>query len=338
PSVASAASNAAQTPTSVAKPADKPLPLSSEIKLTENEKTFCRGRPSSCVFVASLAANRTDDELSVAVATHFQKWGVPSTVKVLRDTCNRPYAFVQYSNNLEAKRAIKFGHNSILNGRNIRCEQAKVNRTLFLSSLTVFTEKAIEKHLTDFGEIEQLAQSDPAGVLVESHSAKGSKAWYCKFVYRDDAIRAFANLSEGNNFEVEWAQNIDTCNNDPEIEELESKPSFDKFSIFVGQLSPNIKDKELKERFSRHGMITHVDLIRKPGNTFAFVKFEDESSAASAVERENHSMLCGKTMHVQYRETFVNPSRSFDRVKGIALAPPPINLNRRYSNTRNEKP
>ena len=68
----------------------------------------------------------SDDALCVSVTDHFKQWGTLATVKVLRDTCNRPYAFVQYTTDSDSKLAIEKGHNSVLDGRNIS-EAAKVN-------------------------------------------------------------------------------------------------------------------------------------------------------------------------------------------------------------------
>lgn len=45
----------------------------SEIKSESTEKDEFRGRPSSCVFVASLASSKTDDELSISVTNHFEQ-------------------------------------------------------------------------------------------------------------------------------------------------------------------------------------------------------------------------------------------------------------------------
>lgn len=40
---------------------------------SSTEKEEFRGRPSSCVFVASLASTKTDDELSISVTKHFEQ-------------------------------------------------------------------------------------------------------------------------------------------------------------------------------------------------------------------------------------------------------------------------
>ncbi|RLV96348.1 Meiotic activator RIM4 [Spathaspora sp. JA1] len=315
--------------------------------MNEDDQNFIRGRPSACVFVASLCSNMTDDELCISVTNHFQKWGKLATVKVLRDTCNRPYAFVQYTKDEDSRLAIEEGHNSILDGRNIRCEAAKVNRTLFISSKSFFSEELIRDRLSEFGEIEELVPSNSkGGIFVSSIAPRGYKHWFCKFVYRDDAIRAFANLTEENLYRVDWAQNIDKANSknhisfrynsqsDDNDENLDMKLKFDKYSIFVGHLNSETQESDLQERFERHGTISEMNLVKKPNNTFAFIKYQEESSAASAVERENHSMFCGKTMHVQYREVHL-PASKATSFNGVALAPPPINLSKRLSPTSN---
>ncbi|KAI3405539.2 hypothetical protein KGF56_001557 [Candida oxycetoniae] len=301
----------------------------------EDENDFVRGRPSACVFVASLRSTMTDDDLCISVTDHFQKWGPLATVKVLRDTSNRPYAFVQYLKEEDSKLAIEMGHNSLLNGRNIRCEAAKVNRTLFFTAKSFVSEEYIRKILDRFGEIEELVPSNSRGQIFSdfSSTSRGHKNWYCKFVYRDDAIKAFASLTEEGVYKIDWAQNIDKSNqasdNSDADSKVEIKVKFDKFSVFVGQLSPDVSEAELRKRFERHGEITNLNLVKKVNNTFAFISFKNESSAASSVEAENHSMLSGKTMHVQYREVQVRTKTT--KNFSVALAPPPINLGKRSS-------
>lgn len=307
-----------------------------------------RGRPSSCVFVASLCSSKTDDELCLSVTNEFSKWGKLATVKVLRDLLNRPYAFVQYTNDEDAKLAISKGHNSVLDGRNLRCEAAKVNRTIFVAFKYLKNEKVVNEAFGKYGEIEQIAACDEFGnyknkMKLESES---SRFWFCKYAFRDDAIKAFANLSENPSLLVQWAQNIDDNPNDTSRNSeystkktlADGKQKFDKFSVFVGQLKSTTTEKELVDRFKKHGNVVECTLLKKPTNTFGFIKFESESSAASAVEVENHSMFKDKTMHVQYREIQgqAKPPKSAPiSNQGIPLAPPPINLNKK--NTQNSK-
>jgi hypothetical protein len=55
-----------------------------------------KGEPEACLFVASLNAQRSDEQLTESVTRHFIKWGSLMGVKVMKDWMNRPYAFVQF--------------------------------------------------------------------------------------------------------------------------------------------------------------------------------------------------------------------------------------------------
>lgn len=298
-------------------------------KTYDQESKEVRGRPSACVFVASLSSNISDDVLCQSVTNHFKQWGKLTLVKVLRDPANRPYAFVQYARDEDADKAISEGQHSILNGRTVRCEKARVNRTLYLQVASPgFVEKVMKKLLSRFGEIERLVAVNDQFDCINS-SKTPNKTWFCKYVYRQDAISAFANLKSKVNWNVEWAQNLeDEYKNIPEV-------TIDKNSIFVGHLDPRISKEELLERFEKHGKIKEAILVNRPLSNFAFIKFETKEAAASAVECENHSMFKYKTIHVQYRELYNNYRRKYsnedENESGLKLnlAPPPVNFKRR---------
>lgn len=294
-----------------------------------------RGKPSACVFVASLCASKTDDELWESVTNHFSVYGKISAVKVLRDTANRPYAFVQYNNDTDSNKAIKLGNNSILDGRSLRCEAAKVNRTLFVNFFQILSVEEVKSTLSEFGEIEDYSSANNFGTINYDRFNR-SRFWFVKFVYRDDAIRAFANLTNDANYEVKWAQNIDNGNSfrstyTPVKRNQERRASFDRFSIFIGQLSQETTEDDLQERFSKHGKIESINLVHKDNNVFAFIKFEEETGAARSVESENHSMFMKKTIHVQYKEYHGMKPRPLKELKGIQLAPSPINSVKKFN-------
>lgn len=156
---------------------------------TSTTETRRRGRPSSCVFVASLSAMHSDDHLCKSVHNHFKQWGEITLVKVLRDQVNRPYAFVQYTNDRDAASALAGAQHNTLDGRTIRCEPARVNRTLFVTPLNddLANESTVEEFLGQYGELEELVYSNFAPGGTKKHHS-----WFAKFAYRDDAIRAYA--------------------------------------------------------------------------------------------------------------------------------------------------
>lgn len=290
-----------------------------------------RVKPSSCVFVASLRSNRADDDLCRSVTSHFSRFGKLVSVKVLRDLANRPYAFVQYTNDEDCKIAIELGHNAVLDGRRLRCEAAKVNRTLFISRARPMKLTEVEQKLSEYGETELIIASTENGNLISEPLPASAKClnWFVKFCYRDDAIGAFASMTNSADFHVEWAQNID--------DSTAGVPRIDKFSIFVGQLSGDVTEKDLRDRFTTHGEIEYISIKAKPGSSFAFITFKHEKSAAGAVAVENHSMFMSKTILVQYKEV---TSKAASKMilsprTPIALAPPPINIRRGLVNNEN---
>ena len=172
-------------------------------------------RPSSCIFVASLAATLTDAELNASVTKEFKKYGKIVSVKVLRDPANRPYAFVQYASDEDALNALSQAQGTTLNNRNIRCERAKVNRTVFISSnfaenldnkLTV--ERVVDL-MSKFGELEQVVPSRDQLYKKNYYPSEVANSWFIQYAYRDDAIRAYLQMKLNYEYMVEWAQNVD---------------------------------------------------------------------------------------------------------------------------------
>lgn len=317
-------------------------------------------RPSSCIFVASLAAALTDSELNASVSKQFSEYGKIVSVKVLRDPANRPYAFVQYMSDEEALNALAQSQGITLNNRTIRCERAKVNRTVFISPK--FVNNVLENKLnvervvdlmSKFGELEQVVPSRDQMYKKNYYPSEIASSWFIQYAYRDDAIRAYLQMKLNYEYSVEWAQNVEVpprfnlLLSKAKINELEryererlgKEPIFiDNKSIFVGQLNLKVTKQLLCERFSAYGEIDNCNLIHKQeqGKCFAFIKYKSPASAAKALERENHSIFMDKILHVQIREVSNSRRGSQDNNKvfqgpQLNLAPPPLNTNRRAS-------
>lgn len=300
------------------KEAERKLPeKKNSQQVSKLPKSNLKGKPSSCVFVASLLATKTDSQLCETVLDRFKNFGDIVSVKVLRDQINRPYAFVQYTNDEDCLLAIAKCNNSILDGRTLRCEAAKVNRTIFISLFQSLNSRQINELVSKYGPTDLSIACDKSGFPLFSREGP-SQNWFLKFSYRDDAIKAFACLSDEGVYRVEWAQNID----DP----VPKKSNFDKFSIFIGQLNPRANEALVAEHFSHHGDIKEISVVHKPTSSFAFVTYEDEAAAAGAVALDNHTMFLGHNINVQYREISFTPRPTPTPSQPIALAPPPIRV------------
>ncbi|KAG0041339.1 hypothetical protein BGZ83_001968 [Gryganskiella cystojenkinii] len=264
----------------------------------EYEEGNALNEPEACLFVASLSSARTDGELHRSVTDHFGQWGGLLNVKVLKDWMQRPYSFVQFERVDDARRALVEAQNTVLDGRPIRIEQARVNRTLFIQKFPrETTEEEMRECLGQFGPLEKVNIFHDRGA-----TARFKRYAFAKFSYRDDAILAFVTLKTTSNWVVEWASNL-----------IQQNPII-KEAVFVGQLNFHlITEERLLDRFGEYGKITRLNLFKKPSvrtisgldrpaTAFAFIEYDNERSASRAIELTDGTEFLGKRIHTEYRE------------------------------------
>ncbi|CAO3609573.1 unnamed protein product [Cunninghamella echinulata] len=249
-----------------------------------------RGNPSACIFVASLNKEKTDEQLNITVYKHFEKWGNLVNVKVFKDWKSRPYAFVQYQRVCDAKVALEEAHGTILDNRAIRCESARVNRTLCVTSIQQPLNKDdVYEELQIFGPIEEICIENNNMVPVA----------YVRYHYRDDAIRAYLTLQTSiykSQWVVEWTANINS--------EQSQEIRYDKTCVYVGNIDKSIKKEDIKHRFKIYGEIVNITLIQKKDHkvTFGFIKYANEKEAKTAVDSQNGQSWYGHILAVAFRE------------------------------------
>lgn len=76
----------------------------------------------------------------------------------------------------------------------------------------------------------------------------------------------------------------------------------DQLNIFVGNLAPEVTEKDLSELFSRFGQVKSVQLPReiftdRPGG-FAFVEMPGKAHSLAAIANLNGKDLAGRPMRV----------------------------------------
>ncbi|CAG8455915.1 9638_t:CDS:2 [Ambispora leptoticha] len=281
-----------------------------------------RELPAACLFVASLSTNKPDAQLQKAVLEHFIKWGTVMNVKVLKDPQQRPYAFVQYENVSDARNALVQAHNTQIEGRLIRVEQARVNRTLFLGRLNRnFKEEDIKRLVAVYGETEDVH------LLRNYYTGRSKCCAFIKFCYRDDAIRAYISLRQNATYITEWATNIERAVPRPE--------DIDNLSIFVGWLNENLVTSDiLKQRFEKYGEIDDLNLINRQSArnselrpAFAFIKYKNEASVREAIKNENNALFLGRNIRVEPKE-----SPEFRQLKSELLRQQQLIRNRSLQN------
>jgi RNA recognition motif-containing protein len=258
-----------------------------------------KGPPQACLFVANLQPPEVGEE---RIREHFGQFGEVLKVKLIKDRSSRPYAFVQFSDVDDATEALK--SNKLFDGKRLRVERAKVNRTLFIAKLSRnTTNSGLREQAQKFGPVESVT-------IIKNHQTNKSKGCgFVKYSYREDAMDAFVGLKNVNHkWVVEWA----TSTNDPDT------LGVDKYNIFIGGLNPDEVTKEaIEAKFVEYGEIESASVINKedgadgseeppspgPRSAFAFVRYTDPSSSAAAIEAENGVEWLGRRIRVQYCES-----------------------------------
>ncbi|KAI3641221.1 hypothetical protein MIR68_000693 [Amoeboaphelidium protococcarum] len=261
-----------------------------------------KGDPQACIFVASLNSGKTLEQLHQSVLTHFQQYGPIVSVKVSIDNQNRPFAFVQFKSVQDANKARIKSQHSVIDSRAVRIEKAKVNRTLFVAKFSKqWSRGDIMEILEQFGPIEDFH------LLINNHTHQSKGSGFVKFIYREDALKAFACLKgQFKSWVVEWASDQFSVRNRQEV---------DYYSIFVGNLNLDLVNEDaLIEKFTEFGDIESMKLIdpemvsnkeaEDTGNNrrsaFCFITYSEMSSAARAISM-NEQMLMGCQLRVQYK-------------------------------------
>jgi len=70
--------------------------------------------------------------------------------------------------------------------------------------------------------------------------------------------------------------------------------------VYVGNLPPDIRNKDIEDLFHKYGDISFIDLKNKRGPPFAFVEFEDKRDAEDAVRARDGYDYDGYRLRVEF--------------------------------------
>ena len=169
--------------------------------IDKNLKNRKKPRPACSVFIGSLPSYISEEKLLSAIKFKFKEYGNILFVKILKDPKKRSYAFVQFSEENEAEKAVELTNNNVkIFNRFIRCEKAKVNRTLIVKDFFPDRNSDIRlfNTLKNIGELEIIV---PVNTNSESFF---KKEWLVQFAFREDALLAMGINQNQNMYSVEW--------------------------------------------------------------------------------------------------------------------------------------
>ncbi|KAH6630155.1 hypothetical protein B0J18DRAFT_463040 [Chaetomium sp. MPI-SDFR-AT-0129] len=262
--------------------------------------------PSACVFVANLPESQEDRAIEAAITREFSRFGTVF-VKIRREArgniLGMPYAFVQYTNDENAKAAMEEGRGILILGRPCRTEMVKANRAFVMYSRRgdQINPTIAREILEPYGQLSkcemlsvqmQEAMSLPTAVFVEFTRFEPKRdlnyALRRHGDYRIDAFDTKKNTSRG----------------DPH-EEFLDKYDLDRRSVFVGNLPLNVTEAEIREFFGHAGEIVGVNIIARPNysgqvtRAFAFVQFARADVPDHVVKNFNETFFRNNIVRVE---------------------------------------
>lgn len=70
--------------------------------------------------------------------------------------------------------------------------------------------------------------------------------------------------------------------------------------VYVGNLPPDVRNKDIEDLFQKFGKITYIDLKNKKGPPFAFLEYEDRRDAEDAIRGRDGYDYDGYRLRVEF--------------------------------------
>jgi len=83
--------------------------------------------------------------------------------------------------------------------------------------------------------------------------------------------------------------------------------------VYVGNLPPDVREREIEDVFHKYGRITSCDLRNKKGPPFAFIDFDDSRDAADAIKGRDGYELDGYRIRVEFPRSLRDGGRDGGR-------------------------
>lgn len=101
----------------------------------------------------------------------------------------------------------------------------------------------------------------------------------------------------------------------PEFERMDRHERHDRNAapgckVFVGDLHPNAKERDVEEIFAKFGQLKNCFVAKNPGG-FGFVEFEDPADAEEAVKSLNGTEINGKKIRTEISHGRRNENKVF---------------------------
>jgi arginine/serine-rich splicing factor 1/9 len=72
--------------------------------------------------------------------------------------------------------------------------------------------------------------------------------------------------------------------------------------IYIGNLPPDVRSKDIEDLFYKYGKIKFIDLKNRKGPPFAFVEYEDPLDASDAIKGRDNYEFEGYRLRVEFQK------------------------------------
>ena len=250
---------------------------------TNNAEQSAPGAGTSSLYVGDLETSVTEAQLY----EKFSSIGPVVSIRVCRDLITRRslgYAYVNFQSSSDAAHAIDVLNFQVINGKPIRVLYSQRDPAVRRSGVGNIFIKNLDKSIDNKALLDTFAQFGTITSAKVAMDGQGNSKGY-GFVQFETAEAAQAAIDNVNGMEL----------NDKQVyvgpfqrRSDRSNAGEAKFNnVYVKNLSENLSDEKLREKFAEHGAVTSCVIMKdEEGKSkgFGFVCFESPESAASAVE------------------------------------------------------
>lgn len=263
--------------------ANPPASAAAATPATNNAEQSAPGAGTSSLYVGDLETSVTEAQLY----EKFSSIGPVVSIRVCRDLITRRslgYAYVNFQSSSDAAHAIDVLNFQVINGKPIRVLYSQRDPAVRRSGVGNIFIKNLDKSIDNKALLDTFAQFGTITSAKVAMDGQGNSKGY-GFVQFETAEAAQAAIDNVNGMEL----------NDKQVyvgpfqrRSDRSNAGEAKFNnVYVKNLSENLSDEKLREKFAEHGAVTSCVIMKdEEGKSkgFGFVCFESPESAASAVE------------------------------------------------------
>ena len=264
--------------------ATPPASAAAATPATNNAEQSAPGAGTSSLYVGDLETSVTEAQLY----EKFSSIGPVVSIRVCRDLITRRslgYAYVNFQSSSDAAHAIDVLNFQVINGKPIRVLYSQRDPAVRRSGVGNIFIKNLDKSIDNKALLDTFAQFGTITSAKVAMDGQGNSKGY-GFVQFETAEAAQAAIDNVNGMEL----------NDKQVyvgpfqrRSDRSNSGEAKFNnVYVKNLSENLSDEKLREKFAEHGAVTSCVIMKdEEGKSkgFGFVCFESPESAASAVEK-----------------------------------------------------